>query len=107
MIEDRVELNDLNKYKNDMMVTLADFKEQRKTFLSMSISEVETNNENVKFVKFKVGKLRDEIDLITDVQVKQSQMIGYLVNAIAKKHIQSGNSSDFPDLLNHDSLKLQ
>ena len=49
----------------------------------MSVDEVETNAENVKFVKNEVIDLADELDNITDTQEKQSQMISYLVNAIA------------------------
>ena len=39
MIQDRVELSDLNKHKQDMLATLSQFKEKNKNFKDLIIDE--------------------------------------------------------------------
>ena len=83
-IEDRVELNDLNKLRREMLQALADFKEHSRLLSDLSVHEERANYANVKFIKNQVIDLADRFDSMAQVQNKQSLMISYLVNTIQR-----------------------
>jgi hypothetical protein len=83
-IEDRVELNDLNKCRKEMLQALADFKEHSRTLSDLSVQEDKVHFANVRFIKNQVIDLADKFDSMAQEQSKQSFMISYLVNTIQK-----------------------
>jgi len=62
MIEDRVELSDITKYKRDMLLTLGDFKEHHKSLKHLNIEVDNENYQNVTLVKSQVIELADRFD---------------------------------------------
>jgi hypothetical protein len=55
-IEDRVELNDLNKCRKEMLQALADFKEHSRMLSDLSVQEDKVHFANVRFIKNQVRR---------------------------------------------------
>jgi hypothetical protein len=61
-IEDRVELNDLNKSRKEMLKALADFTEHSRRLKDLTSTEEQTYYANVRLIKNQVLDLADQFD---------------------------------------------
>jgi len=61
-VVDKVELADVNAYRRDMMVALADFKAHRMELKNLNVAIETTNHENVTIIKKEVFDLADRFD---------------------------------------------
>jgi hypothetical protein len=62
MIEDRVELNDLNRCRKEMLKALTDFKEHSRLLSDLNDNEEQSHYKNVRFIKNQVLDLADVFD---------------------------------------------